>query len=139
MNKFLLVTHSSLAEGFYKSTDFLSGQVKNMTFINAYVDDSDWTQKAEEWIKSQKQDTNIIVLTDLFGGSVNQKMTLLMNQYHFTLITGINLPLVLSLALESNELSNDRIKKLVSEAQQSLEIVEEPKIEEDTNEDEFLD
>lgn len=138
MNEFLLVTHSSLAEGFYKSTDFLSGQVQNMTFINAYVDDSDWTKKAEEWIKSQKQDTNIIVLTDLFGGSVNQKMTLLMNKYHFILITGINLPLVLSLALESNELSNDRIRELVLEAQQSLKIVKEPKIEEGINDDEFL-
>lgn len=138
MNNILIVTHSTLAEGFYNSTKFLSGKTDDLTFINAYVDDSDWTKKVEKWLSNQNEVSNAVVMTDLYGGSVNQKMTLLLKEYHFTLITGINLPIVLSMVLEPGELTSTRIIELVKEAKSSLQIVKEPEKAETSNDDDFL-
>ena len=56
----------------------------------------------------QNQDQTLIVLTDVFGGSVANLFTNhLLNGYEFQLITGVNLPMLLSLILseETAELS----------------------------------
>lgn len=140
MNKILIVTHSTLAEGFFNSTKFLSGMTDNLTFINAYVDQSDWTKKARQFLKQNcKPDNYVVVLTDIYGGSVNQKMTLMLNDYNFTLITGINLALVLSLALEPNKLTTERCQQLAQEASGALKIVERPKkTSKNIDDDDFL-
>lgn len=139
MNKILLVTHSTLAEGFFNSTKFLSGMTENVEYVNAYIDDSDWTVKVKDYLAKQKDDDHVVVLTDIYGGSVNQKMTLMLNDYNFTLITGVNLPLVLSLALEANPLTKEKCQSLVKEAKDQLKIVEPVKQDNgDENEDDFL-
>ena len=139
MNKVLIVTHSILAEGFYKSIDFLSGMTDNLSFIDAYVDDSDWTKKAKKFLEDNcTSENNVVVLTDLFGGSVNQKMTLMLNDYKFTLITGVNLPLALSLALQTEPLTKDKCQQLISEARQQLKIVENQTTTSDESNDDFL-
>lgn len=139
MNKVLIVTHSILAEGFYKSIDFLSGMTANLSFIDAYVDDSDWTKKAKKFLEDNcTSENNVVVLTDLFGGSVNQKMTLMLNDYKFTLITGVNLPLALSLALQTEPLTKDKCQQLISEARQQLKIVENQTTTSDESNDDFL-
>lgn len=140
MNKIFIVTHSTLAEGFYNSTKFLSGMVDNLTFINAYIDTSDWTIEAKKFLAENcTGENNVVVMTDIFGGSVNQKLTLMLENYDFTLITGVNLPLVLSMALESQALTKDKCRQLVSEAEKALQIVDKPETTEDDSTDDFLE
>lgn len=51
----------------------------------------------------QNQDQTLIVLTDVFGGSVANLFTNhLLNGYEFQLITGVNLPMLLSHTLRGN-------------------------------------
>lgn len=138
MNSFLIITHSTLAEGFYNSTKFLSGLTTNVKFIDAYIDESDWTKEAEEIISSQDKDKELIVLTDIYGGSVNQKMTLMLAKYHFILITGVNLPLVLSLVLETQPLTKEKCKNLVEEARKQLQIIEPIKSDSNETDSDFL-
>lgn len=138
MNSFLIITHSTLAEGFYNSTKFLSGLTTNVKFIDAYVDESDWTKEAVEIISSQDKDKELIVLTDIYGGSVNQKMTLMLAKYHFILITGVNLPLVLSLVLETQPLTKEKCKNLVEEARKQLQIIEPIKSDSNETDSDFL-
>lgn len=140
MNKILIVTHSTLAEGFYNSTKFLSGMTDNLTFINAYVDQSDWTIKAKQFLSDNcKEKNDVVVMTDIFGGSVNQKITLMLSDYDFTLLTGVNLPLVLSVALETQPLTKNKCVQLVKEAKEALQVVEQPEIKKDENNDDFLE
>ena len=138
MNSFLIITHSTLAEGFYNSTKFLSGLTTNVKFIDAYVDESDWTKEAVEIISSQDKDKELIVLTDIYGGSVNQKMTLMLAKYHFILITGVNLPLVLSLVLETQPLTKEKCENLVEEARRQLQIIEPIKSDSNETDSDFL-
>ena len=138
MNSFLIITHSTLTEGFYNSTKFLSGLTTNVKFIDAYVGESDWTKEAVEIISSQDKDKELIVLTDIYGGSVNQKMTLMLAKYHFILITGVNLPLVLSLVLETQPLTKEKCKNLVEEARKQLQIIEPIKSDSNETDSDFL-
>ena len=138
MNSFLIITHSTLAEGFYNSTKFLSGLTTNVKFIDAYVDESDWTKEAEKIISKQDEDKQLIVLTDIYGGSVNQKMTLMLAKYHFILITGVNLPLVLSLVLETQPLTKEKCENLVEEARRQLQIIEPIKSDSNETDSDFL-
>lgn len=138
MNKFLIITHSTLAEGLYNSTKFLSGLTKNVKFINAYVDNNDWTKEAESFLSAEKENNFLVVMTDIYGGSVNQKMTLMLEKYSFTLITGVNLPLVLSLVLESQPLTKEKCADLISEARNQLKMVEQVEPESAENDNDFL-
>lgn len=138
MNKFLIITHSTLAEGFYNSTKFLSGLSNNIKFINAYVDNNDWTIEAKHFLSRLDKNEHLVVLTDIFGGSVNQKMALMLDQYSFVLITGVNLPLVLSLVLENKPLTKERCENLISEARTQLKIVSKVKANNDNEEADFL-
>lgn len=139
MNKILIVTHSTLAKGFFESTKFLSGMTDNVNYINAYVDDSDWTIKAKTFLSKQKGFDNVIVLTDILGGSVNQKMSLMLRDYRFTLITGVNLPLILSLALEMAPLTEEKCQILVNEARDQLKIIKTVKGNSNASDEDFLD
>lgn len=138
MNHIIVITHSNLAEGFRNSVDFLTGKGNSIYFINAYQGNENWLNKAEKYLKKVKSDDVKIVLTDIYGGSVNQKMAILKSEYDFILIAGTNLPLVLALVLEEKELTKDKCKELIGEARRQLKLVE---LKEDTPDSvvEFLD
>ena len=43
--------------------------------INAYVDECDYEQELNVFVNQVNEQDQIFVFTDLFGGSVNQKIT----------------------------------------------------------------
>ena len=112
MNRLLIVTHSTLAQGLYETLSFFMGKLDNVEYINAYVENNDIRVVFENKIQSYGDD-NVIVLTDIPGGSVNQIAMELMPKYGYHLVTGTNLSMVLELALKQNELSNEEIKEIV--------------------------
>lgn len=138
MNKILIVTHSTLAEGLYNSIKLLIGDVKNVSYIDAYIDDSDWTKQLDEFFKDFNKLNTYIVFTDLYGGSVNQQLVQYQKQFNFILITGTNLPVLLATALAPKQLSKQAMSSIVQEAQTALKIVEPEKIINDSDES-FLD
>src|SRR5699024_6955852 len=67
-----------------------------------------------------------IVSTDIYGGSVaNIFATLLMEVESFELITGVNLPMVLSLLLSTEKNIEDKINKTLEEAKEGIKYVNE--------------
>ena len=62
-----------------------------------------------------------IIVTDVMGGSVNNAMTELVLRYkNVFLITGMNLPLVLSLATYSGDIDLKALDELVQEGKRGL-------------------
>lgn len=41
MNRLLIVTHSTLAQGLYETLSFFMGKLDNVEYINAYVENND--------------------------------------------------------------------------------------------------
>lgn len=119
MNRFIIATHSTLAEGFWNALKFFNQDIDNVEFLNCYVETNEVEKELRERLE-QYPDDNLIVLTDIAGGSVNQTASKLMKEYSFHLITGINLGLLLELVFTGDELSDEMIAASVSQAQSQM-------------------
>ena len=111
MRKILLVSHGTLAQGMHSFVNVILRNVENIHYINAYVSDTDFEQEASEFI-ALNQGNDVVIITDLFGGSVNNFFIDKLNSVH--LVAGMNPLLVLNLAIKLNEVDN--LQELIGEA-----------------------
>lgn len=143
MKRILIVTHSELANGFIKTLSLLIGdaETENITTISAFVDDSDYTEEVDKFFENYSNEDQYIVFTDLYGGSINQKLTGYKANYEFYLITGTNLPVLLEVILQPDHLTQMQLLEIIESSRQELKLVElESSVDEsdDDNLDDFL-
>lgn len=137
MNKILIASHGHLASGVQSSLEILTGMGNKVTVIDAYVDDHDYVPDIKKFIDELDGQTGII-FTDLFGGSVNQKVMLeVADHENVFVITSTNLPIVLSVVLEGEEITKAKLEELIAASQ--VQLVEEPKDDTDLSDDSFLE
>ena len=76
------------------------------------------------FVNQVNEQDQIFVFTDLFGGSVNQKITttLLEKEIAVTILSGFNLPILLEIVLATKELTKEDIQELVIKCQQELKM-----------------
>ena len=124
MKKILIATHGHLASGFLSSIQLLTGKVQESTVINAYVDECDYEQELNVFVNQVNEQDQIFVFTDLFGGSVNQKITktFLEKEIAVTILSGFNLPILLEIVLATKELTKEDIQELVNKCQQEIKM-----------------
>lgn len=120
--RFLIATHSTLAEGFTNALMFFAGDGIDVTYINAYIDGKPIDEKINSFFSTLNDKDELIVLTDLLAGSVNQNLYKYISREHTHILTGINLALALSLVLESanNYLTKERINQLVNSSRENI-------------------
>ncbi|MGM0240778.1 PTS sugar transporter subunit IIA [Enterococcus sp. AZ103] len=136
MRNILIATHSTFASGIQGSLNLLIGERSEITVIDAYVDDTDYTEKIDDFFEKYNDQDEYIVFTDLYGGSVNQKMVNYKNKYDFHLITGFNLPILLEIILAGETLNSSMVEELVEKCRQELSLVHIDMTEDD--EDDFI-
>ena len=72
-------------------------------------------------LSNKSEEEKYIVLTDIFGGSVANLCTnLLLNGYEFELITGINLPMILTILLSDEDDIETLVKNGIEEARKGI-------------------
>lgn len=121
MSQFIIATHSYLADGYKHSIKFFNTEVKNIHFINAYTEEKNNFVEELEKLLNEFEDEQVIILTDLPGGSVNKESASLIKQYNCNVISGINLSLVLELVLSSDEvLTDETIRSAVEQARSQI-------------------
>ena len=120
--RFLIATHSTLAEGFTNALQFFAGDGIDVTYINAYIDGKPIDEKINSFFSTLNDKDELIVLTDLLAGSVNQNLYKYISREHTHILTGINLALALSLVLESanDYLTKERINQLVNSSRENI-------------------
>ncbi|WEV40150.1 PTS N-acetylglucosamine transporter subunit IIBC [Lactobacillus sp. ESL0681] len=121
MSEYIIATHSYLAEGYHKSISFFNDALTNVHYINAYVDgQKTFTDQLKEKIIDLKGN-QIIILTDLPGGSVNKEALALIKKFDCKVISGINLSLVLELVMSGKEsLTDKEINAAVKQSRQQI-------------------
>ena len=124
MVKLIVATHERLAEGFKKTLDYIAPNVKDLITISAYIDNEPIGELIKNKINNIDKDEQIIILTDLVGGSVNQECAKLLGEYKIKLISGVNFPLLLSIALcEKRQVTDEMIRNLIVEAKEQIVFV----------------
>lgn len=113
----LIVAHGKFAEGLKSALNIILGDYE-FDIINAYVEEIDFKKELKAYINSHDE---ICILTDLFGGSVNQEaMKYLSEKVH--IISGVNLPLALEIIMENKngELSKEKISTIISNTKKQI-------------------
>ncbi|KRN83626.1 hypothetical protein IV87_GL000095 [Pediococcus ethanolidurans] len=113
-----------MASGLKSSIELLSGLGEKLSVIDAYIDDTDYTDQIDYFIKQLKHEPGVI-LTDIKGGSVNQRVVqrlLGQENKNVFVITGVNLPLVMSFVLNKDPVDRNLVDKIVAESK--LEVID---------------
>ena len=100
MQRLVLASHGYLAEGMKNSAQIIVGKSATIYTICAYVKEGITLEsQINELFDSFPEDDEMIVVTDIFGGSVNNEFMQRLQNRRFWLVSGMNLPLVIQLAM----------------------------------------
>lgn len=121
----IIASHSTLAQGMTEALKFFEGNDLKVTVLSAYVDNRPIDEQIKNIFDQIPKNDDVIVLTDLLGGSVNQKFFPYIARQHTQLISGMNLSLAMAITMEPVEgyISPDRIREIVSEAKDQIKYV----------------
>ena len=100
----VLASHGRLAEGMKDTLGIILGELPDLTTLCAYVDpDVTLAQQVKDVLARKVPGEEMLVVTDLFGGSVNNEMLTLLPEYPAVhLICGMNMPLLVEILSDAN-------------------------------------
>ncbi|PCJ32112.1 MAG: PTS fructose transporter subunit IIA [Alphaproteobacteria bacterium] len=96
----VVVTHGRLAEEFISAMEHVVGPQKAVRAICIGPDD-DMEQRRQDILDAVKdvdQDSGVILLTDMFGGTPSNLAISIMENANVEVIAGINLPMLIKLS-----------------------------------------
>lgn len=137
MIQFIVATHGKFAEGIKTSIELIIGNIDNLEILNCYITQNFNLKEEVEFILKKYPKEELIVLTDIFGGSVNNEFLENISNYkNLNIVSGVNLPLILTLIEKQNDYDNPKelIRESIEECSNSLIYCNdelEKKIEED--------
>ncbi|WP_164512088.1 PTS sugar transporter subunit IIA [Lacticaseibacillus daqingensis] len=134
---FIIATHGAFASGLLSATEVILGHQERVRAIDMYVDEEPLDQKINRAIQEfQDKDADLVILTDMFGGSVNQKLMKLIDMSKVKVLTGINLPMLLEiLTVNNDELDADRLNQIISQGREQMMFVNEYLVNADLEDD----
>ncbi len=139
MVRILLGSHGHFASGLKTSLDILLGNSDVVTALDAYVDESSVAEKLDEFFASVNDEDQVLMMSDLLGGSVNTEMCKKLTRPNTYLFAGVNLAFVLELAAMApyNEegFEKEYLVNTLNNSQNAMQLVqideEEPEQEDD--------
>lgn len=129
MKKFLVVGHGNFSKGLKSILELFLGNMKEFTYLCAYTDEApDLDKGIDEFLESISDEDQGVIFTDIYGGSVNQKVTMKsMNKKNIFVVSGVNVPLILeivSLSLSGENYSFDNIENVIKKMRLEMKQVE---------------
>ena len=134
MLKIFLSSHGHMASGIKSSLDILIGNTDKITVFDAYVDEKNVQDVLDNFYKTVSEDDEVLLLSDLYGGSVNQVMFTYLNRPNTRLVSGVNLALVLELAIKET-ISDSELEELVETSRMMMKIVKIEALADDNDSD----
>lgn len=126
MKRYIIIaSHSNMAVGLKDTLNFVSGGLDNVKAIAAYVDNKPIDDAISEALAEVKDEDELVILTDMTGGSVNQKFFPMCSRPHTHVVSGMNLPLAFGLAMEPADdyLTAEQVRFIVENAKQEIRYV----------------
>lgn len=121
MRHIIIASHGRFAEGLSHTLEFIAG-VRDAEVICAYVDDSPLEEQVKAVFSKISVEDEVLVLTDIMQGSVNQAFAPYMGKKVF-LVAGVNVPCCLELAFAEEPLSNEAILVILDRARSAMQLM----------------
>ncbi len=126
MKRMLIAAHARFADGLESALSLIMGKREDITCINAFVTETPLEKQIDDYAESLGEGDQVLVITDAFFGSVNQKI-MGKRLKNSLIVTGANLPLVLELVTlldGGSPITADQLKNTVALAREQLMVVE---------------
>lgn len=121
MNKIILASHGEFSQGLKQTASMIIGDEGNIFALSAFRDEDEPIKNQVEHLLEVIGYEDVYLLTDIFGGSVNNDLLTLQQQYpELHLVAGMNLPLVISIATQSGKIDADQMAALLEESRQAM-------------------
>ncbi|WP_137663997.1 PTS sugar transporter subunit IIA [Enterococcus hulanensis] len=121
MNKIILASHGEFSQGLKQTASMIIGDEGNIFALSAFRDEDEPIKNQVEHLLEVIGYEDVYLLTDIFGGSVNNDLLTLQQQYpELHLVAGMNLPLVISIATQSGKIDADQMTALLEESRQAM-------------------
>lgn len=135
MIKVLIATHGDYASGALSAARIIVGEKEYVTCVDAYTKNKNIQEALDTYFTTITNEDELIVLTDLFGGSVNQALMPYTQQKNVYLITGFNLALLLEiLMMQGASIDPFKLREIVAGSKSQIMFVNEM-IQENTKDD----
>ncbi len=121
----VLASHHRMADGLKDSLLFVSNSEMEVVALSAYVDNQPIDEAVKNLMEGFAPEDEVIVLTDMTSGSVNQKFFPYVSRPHTHLVSGMNLPLAFTIAMEDADdyISAERMREIVEESRAEIKYV----------------
>lgn len=122
MNQLILASHGGLAAGARDTLSMVLGDVPNVHVVSLARDDKEpITNDVRAIMEGFAPDDAVYICTDMLGSSVNNSMVELMHEdERLTVISGMNMPLILSLAIAPEPVRGPELAALIREARAGM-------------------
>lgn len=122
MNKIILASHGGMSAGVKDTVQMVLGDLPNLYAVATTRDETEnVVTVTRRLLDGFEASDHVYILTDVLGGSVNNDMLTLLKDYpELTIICGMNLSLVLTLALANEPLSSGELENLIGQAREQI-------------------
>lgn len=136
--KLMIASHSTFAAGIKNAIELIIGKQDFVYTLCAYTEGATEIETpVKEFIISLKEDEEVIIVTDLFGGSVNNEFMKHLSKPNIYLIAGMNLPLIFELIMNfDSDDTEEMICKAVESAREHIRYCN-PILQNETTEENF--
>lgn len=122
MRHVILASHGNLARGMADTIGMIVGEVDNLSTFVLERDDMDpISNQVRRELDGFDPSDEVFICTDMVGSSVNNDMVGLLGDYpNVTLISGMNLPLVITLAMDEGPSTDEELADIIALAAEGI-------------------
>ena len=95
-----------------------------MTVFDAYVDEKSLNDALDAFFQTVGEKDQVILLSDMYGGSVNSTMYTYLDRPNTTLIAGVNLALVIGLTILEGDIIRETLESVIEQSREAIRIVD---------------
>ncbi len=136
MRRIIIISHGELAKGALNTLGMFTSATQNITAICGYVDECDPKTELERIMSEMKEEDQIIIFTDLYGGSVNHLAMPYISRPNTFLFAGFNLPMLFEAAFLKEDADAKEIRELADLGKKAIVFMNDYKFEPPGEEDE---
>lgn len=113
----LILTHGRFGEDLLKTACGIMHETDKVVALNLSrrLDFQTLRKQVTDSITALKAESGVLVLIDAYGGTSYNTTLPLMGEHHICLVTGVNLPMVLSALTNRHRLTLEAVAKKVAE------------------------
>ncbi len=125
MINILILSHCELTKELIKTAEVIAGKQENLFYIDQDIKNENLArlqEKISEILKKIDNEKGTLILTDMLGGTPCNASVLLTKNFNIEVLTGVNLPMILSAIFASRTVQNAKelADKVLADGKKSM-------------------